>query len=299
MYQYFEDHGNRQQQISINSSNYMIIRQTFTIRGSAGKPILLDLNFQRGFENAPMVLFVHGFKGFKDWGAHNMVAEYFVKQGFRYLKFNFSHNGTSPEYPTEFKDQNAFGDNTFSKELNDLDLVISFTKSDKEFPAPKELYLLGHSRGGGISIIQSVADQRIDKLITLASISDFRSLWKKEEEDEWRKNGIILSFNVRTKQYTPLKVDLLNDLENHIEEYDILGAAKQIKIPWLIIHGDRDENVHPDEAGKLKEKCLNSELFIIPYANHVFGASHPYLKESLPLELQLACEKSVEFLRKN
>lgn len=277
----------------------MIIRQTFTIRGSAGKPILLDLSFKRGLENAPMILFVHGFKGFKDWGTHNMVAEYFVKQGFRFLKFNFSHNGTSPEYPTEFKDQTAFGDNTFSKELNDLDLVISFAKSHKEFPAPEQLYLLGHSRGGGVSIIQSVKDHRINKLITLASISDFRSLWKKEEEDEWRKNGVILSFNVRTRQYTPLKVDLLNDLEKHAEEYNILKAAAQVKIPWLIIHGDRDENVNLSEAEKLKERCPDSELFIIPYANHVFGSSHPYLKEDLPLELHLACERSVEFLRNN
>lgn len=275
----------------------MIIRQTFIIKGSANKPILLDLSSQRGEENAPMVLFVHGFKGFKDWGTHNMVAEYFVRQGFRFLKFNFSHNGTSPEYPTEFKDQTAFGDNTFSKELNDLDLVISFAKSGKEFPVPEQLSLLGHSRGGGISIIQSVSDQRIDKLITLASISDFRSLWKKEEEDEWRKNGIILSFNVRTKEYTPLKVDLLYDLEKHAAEYNILNAAALIKIPWLIIHGNRDENVGVIEAEKLKARCPNAELFVIPYANHVFGASHPYLKEDLPLELQLTCEKSIEFLR--
>jgi pimeloyl-ACP methyl ester carboxylesterase len=276
----------------------MIIRQSFTIKGSEGKPILIDLSFKTGQEENPMVIFVHGFKGFKDWGAYDLVSEYFVKQGFRFLKFNFSHNGTTPESPTEFADLGAFGDNTFSKEFNDLDLVISFAKSGIEFQAPLMLSLIGHSRGGGTCIIQTAKDQRINKLVTWAAITDFRNLWKKEDEIEWQKKGVIFNFNTRTKQYTPLKIDLLHDLEKHSKSYDILQAAGRINKPWLIIHGDQDENVLPDEAVRLNESCPNAELFIVPYANHVFGASHPFTKEELTLELQLTCEKSVEFLRK-
>lgn len=276
----------------------MIIRQSFAIKGSEGKPILMDLNFKTGQEENPMVIFVHGFKGFKDWGAYDLVAEYFVKQGFRFLKFNFSHNGTTPESPTEFADLGAFGENTFTKEFTDLDLVISFAKSGIEFQSPDLLNLIGHSRGGGTCIIQTAKDKRINKLVTWAAIADFRSLWKKEDEIEWRKKGVIFNFNTRTKQYTPLKIGLLHDLEKHSKSYDILQAAGRINKPWLIIHGDLDENVLPVEAIRLKESCPNAELFIVPYANHVFGASHPFTKEELPLELQLACEKSVEFLKK-
>lgn len=275
----------------------MIIRQSFTIEGAEGRPILMDLHFKNGQEDHPIVLFVHGFKGFKDWGAYNLVSEYFVKQGFRFLKFNFSHNGTSPEKPTEFTDLGAFGDNTFSKEFFDLDQVISFAKSGKDFPKSEKLYLIGHSRGGGTSIIQTAKDTRINKLITWAAISDFRSLWKKEDEKEWRSKGVIFSFNTRTKQYTPLKIDLLHDLEKNVKAYDILLAAQQIHKPWLIIHGDQDINVSLDEALKLNENCPQAELFIVPYANHVFGVSHPFTKDELSLELHLVCEKSVEFLK--
>lgn len=277
----------------------MIIRQSFTIEGAEGKAILMDLHFKSGEEAHPLVLFVHGFKGFKDWGAYDFVAEYFVKQGFRFLKFNFSHNGTSPENPSEFTDLGAFGDNTFSKEFFDLDRVISFAKSGKEFSKAETLNLIGHSRGGGTSIIQSARDARINKLITWAAISDFRSLWKKEDEKEWRMKGVIFNFNTRTKQYTPLKIDLLHDLEKHAKSYDILLAAQQIRKPWLIIHGDQDVNVSLNEALKLKENSLDAELFIVPYANHVFGASHPFTKEELPLELHLVCEKSIDFLKNN
>ncbi len=275
----------------------MIIRQSFTIEGAEGRPILMDLNFKNGQEDHPIVLFVHGFKGFKDWGAYNLVSEYFVKQGFRFLKFNFSHNGTSPEKPTEFTDLGAFGNNTFSKEFFDLNQVISFAKSGKDFPKSEKLYLIGHSRGGGTSIIQTAKDTCIDKLITWAAISDFRSLWKKEDEKEWRSKGVIFNFNTRTKQYTPLKIDLLQDLEKNVKAYDILLAAQQIHKPWLIIHGDQDVNVSLDEALKLNKSCPEAELFIVPYANHVFGVSHPFTKDELSLELHLVCEKSVEFLK--
>ncbi len=257
---------------------------------------MMDLTYKTGNEHAPMVVFVHGFKGFKDWGTHNMVAEYFAAHGLRFLKFNFTHNGTTPENPQDFADLGAFGDNTFTKEFEDLNTVITFIKSGKDFPEPVALTLIGHSRGGGTSIIQAANDDRIDRLITWASISKFSSLWNPEDEAEWRQKGVIYNFNTRTKQYTPLKIDLLHDLEKHARSYDILVAAERISKPWLIIHGDEDVNVDLSQANELQKRSKNAELFVVKHANHVFGAEHPYTKEDLPLELQLVCEKSIEFI---
>ena len=256
----------------------------------------MDLTYKTGKERAPMVVFVHGFKGFKDWGTHNMVADYFAAHGLRFLKFNFSHNGTTPKNPEDFVDLGAFGDNTFTKEFEDLDTVITFLKSGREFPEPMSLTLIGHSRGGGTCIIQTANDDRIDRLITWASISKFSSLWKAEDEAEWRQKGVIYNFNTRTKQYTPLKIDLLHDLEKHARSYDILYGAERVTKPWLIIHGDEDINVALAQAKELQERSKDAELFVVTHANHVFGAEHPYTKEDLPLELQLVCEKSIEFI---
>ena len=95
----------------------MIRKQNFNIHGAKGRIILIDLTFDDSLKNAPLVIFAHGFKGFKDWGTHNLVANYFAERGYRYLKFNFSHNGTTTDKPTEFADLIAFSDNTFSIEL--------------------------------------------------------------------------------------------------------------------------------------------------------------------------------------
>lgn len=79
----------------------------------------MDLTYNDNNPKAPLVIFAHGFKGFKDWGTHNMVANLFAENGFRYLKFNFSHNGTTVDKPIDFADLIAFSENTFSIELDD------------------------------------------------------------------------------------------------------------------------------------------------------------------------------------
>ena len=274
----------------------MIVKQPFTIKGAMGKPILIDLTYKNSHPKAPLIIFVHGFKGFKDWGTHDLVADFFAENGFRYLKFNFSHNGTTLSQPLDFADLGAFSDNTFTKEFEDLEQVISFACKGEFFPASNRVSLIGHSRGGGTSIIQTAKDERINKLITWASIAEFNSLWAKEQEVEWRDKGVIYSYNVRTKQNTPLKIDLLHDLESHSKEYNILEAATRINQPWLIIHGTADENVLLEQAEKLKNLNPNAKFQVIEGANHVFGASHPYYDHILPQELQLVCEKSLEFL---
>src|ERR1700712_3274487 len=158
----------------------MIKKENYNIPGAKGRGMLMDITYDDALKNAPVVIFAHGFKGFKDWGAHNLVANYFAEQGFRFLKFNFSHNGTTADKPLDFADMIAFADNTFTIELEDLKNVIDFACGGSGIPAATAVYLMGHSMGGGISIIKTAEDSRVKKLVTMASISGFRNLWPNE-----------------------------------------------------------------------------------------------------------------------
>jgi pimeloyl-ACP methyl ester carboxylesterase len=117
-----------------------------------------------------------------------------------------------------------------------------------------------------------------------------------EQEEEWVKTGRIFVENARTKEKMPLNSTLLEDFNAHKEEFDILQAAGKVSIPWLIIHGDEDVNVKFSVAQELAQKQLKAEIHKIEGANHVFGASHPYMLPELPTHLQLVCEKTLEFL---
>jgi pimeloyl-ACP methyl ester carboxylesterase len=276
----------------------MIKKDYFTLPGAKGRAMLADLTYDDTFRNAPLIIFAHGFKGFKDWGTHNLLAQSFALNGFRFLKFNFSHNGTTPDSPIDFADLIAFSDNTFSMELDDLNTVIDFACNGSAIPRANGVYLIGHSLGGGISIVKTAEDKRIKKLITMGSVATFRNLWLKQAEEQWRLQGILYIHNSRTNQQMPIKSSLLEDLDKNPARLDILAKAAQITQPWLIMHGDADTTVTVSHAKDLKTAQPHAELIIVADGDHTFGGSHPYTDNTLPDSLQDFCRQAVNFLNK-
>ena len=102
------------------------------ISGSDDKLISIDITYPNHYQYTndykKIIIFSHGFKGFKDWGPFNEIAKYFASLDYIFVKFNFSHNGTSVDDALNFVDLDSFGNNNFSKELDDLGLVIDFVE---------------------------------------------------------------------------------------------------------------------------------------------------------------------------
>ncbi len=271
----------------------MIQTEQFSLMGANNKPLFGDLTYDDKNTFTPVIVFIHGFKGFKDWGAHHLVARYFAQNGFRYLKFNVSHSGVTYKNFRDVTNIEDFASNTFSKELFDINIIINHANN---YLGVKDVSLIGHSRGGGLSILQAANNPYVKGLVTWSSIAAFNSLWKKEQEKDWRKTGRIEVINARTKEKLPLNLTLLEDFEENADLLNILSAAKKINIPWLIIQGDDDVNVPYSTAEKLANSNPSCKLVKIEGANHVYGAVHPYPGDSLPPQLFEVCEKSLKFL---
>lgn len=277
---------------------------TFTknilIDGSREKPILLDVCYKHTQESRPVVVFVHGFKGFKDWGHFDLMAKAFAQEGFVFIKFNFSHNGTTPANPLEFGDLDAFGKNNYIIELDDLGKVIDWVLTDPSMAKVADknaVYLLGHSRGGGISILKAGEDPRVKKLVTWASVSDFLNRNKKQTIDTWHEKGVVYTFNARTKQQMPLYLQFYETLQAHRERLNVLKAAKHLEIPFLIIHGTNDEAVDLKDAEELHRTSKHSELLVVGEAGHTFGVRHPFEELSFPEHAQFVIERTMAFLK--
>jgi len=279
----------------------MHIEKNIILRRKNKKPILIDAFYVDKAENKPIVIFSHGYKGFKDWGAWDIMAREIANAGYCFIKFNFSHNGGTVEQPIDFPDLEAFGNNNYTKELHDLGDVIDWaidTFSENSNANTQEVYLIGHSRGGGISILKSAEDNRITKLITLASVCDFGSRSATVGDvEQWRKDGVKYVINGRTKQKMPHYFQFYEDYQNNKEHLDIEQASKTLSIPHLIIHGDKDTSINSSEAELIHQWSNNSKLSIIKNANHVFNVSHPWNDDNLPMEFETVINKVIKFLK--
>jgi dienelactone hydrolase len=263
-----------------------------SLAGALG-PILLDVRAAGRSIPRPAVVIVHGFKGFKDWGMFPQLADRLARAGFTAVSFNVSGSGVDDR--GDFSLPDRFGHNTFSAELYDLGRVISALLAGELGTAePSTLGLVGHSRGGGIAILQAARDPRIRALVTWASISRVER-WSVDQRAAWRAAGRTEIQNARTGQVLPLYTDVLDDIEQNAELLDIEAAAARVSVPWLIVHGNTDESVGFAEAQSLKAASQPStKLLAIENGGHTFGATHPW-KSATP-ELESVLDASLSWL---
>lgn len=282
--------------------NRSMIKKNLILNREDKKPILWDAFFHQNEKEKPLVIFCHGYKGFKDWGAWDLVAKRFLEDELFFVKFNFSHNGGTMEHPIDFPDLEAFAENNYSKELEDLDDIINYLQSPQN-PYHRDidsnnLILIGHSRGGGIVSIKASADDRVSQLITWASVSDFgKRMGTDEEIQQWKKDGVKYVLNGRTKQQMPHHYQFYEDFKANELQLNIKNALNTLTIPHLIIHSVDDPSVSYDEALQLHSWNSKSVLVPIENSDHVFGASHPWDKDLLPAKLRQVAVESILFIK--
>ncbi len=286
--------------ITSNQNGYT--RYDFVLEEGLQRPISADLQLNINGRKKPLVLFVHGFKGFKDWGHFNLLARYFADNGFAFAKLNLSHNGTTPDNLTDLSDLEAFAENNFSKELSDIRTFTGFLlRGPKNVPSEEinteKVFIIGHSRGGSVAIIAAAEDARISAAASWAAVSNLEKRWSKTELETWQKTGVEYIANTRTGQQLPMKYQIVEDYYANRERFNILNAAKKLKEKLLIIHGDADESVPAEMAAELKNANTSAQLILMPGCNHSFGGSHPFAEETLPADAQQAADFTIRFFQ--
>lgn len=232
----------------------------------------------------PTVVVIHGFKGFMEWGFFPPLADLLRERGFAVVRFNVSGSGMEPG-EDRATDLQGFTDNTFSRELEDVDAVLQAV-IDGTLPGGDRmdgdrLGLLGHSRGGGAAVLTAGSErwrERLRALVTWASLATYDRV-SDDDKARWRRDGGLPVVNSRTNQVMTLGLGLLEDLEAHPERLDIVAAAGRVTAPWLIVHGTDDEAVSVEDGRTLHGAAGGSatvELHELAGAGHTFGAGHPF-----------------------
>ncbi|MEO6720511.1 MAG: alpha/beta fold hydrolase [Ferruginibacter sp.] len=273
------------------------------VAGSAGRQMAVDICHDTNEGRKPIVIYAHGFNGFKDWGNFDLIAAKFAGAGFSFIKFNFSHNGTTPAQPAEFTDLEAFGQNNYSIELHDLNAIIDWIHSPlnnySNILDTEELSLIGHSMGGGIVLLQAAADNRVSKAVTWAGVSECKTPWGNwpaEKMQEWRDRGVQYYTNSRTQQQMPMYYQLYEDYQMNADKLNIQKAISSLNIPVLLCHGTIDTAVPVEKAWELKAWQPNAKIFTVE-SDHVFGRMHPWVGNDLPAPMDEVVNETIRFLR--
>ncbi len=255
--------------------------QAFKIFNSRKEPIRGDVSIPDLNKRFPVIILCHGFKGFKDWAFFPFLAEMLCKKGFIVVKFNFSGSGIGEDLQN-FTDPDRFAANTYSKELEDLQRVLD--ELERGNICGKAAYLdriglFGHSRGGGIAVLQAAHDKRIRSLVTWSPICRVDRQAFLDVLPQWKRSGHIDIPNTRTGQVMKLNLDIVDDIEKHAKtRLNILQSAARVRVPFLIVHADQDESVPLSEGRTIHQhvKSVNCRLEIINGTGHTYGAVHPF-----------------------
>jgi alpha-beta hydrolase superfamily lysophospholipase len=238
------------------------------------------------------VVLVHGFKGFARFAFFPFLAEQLAANGLTAVTFNFSGSGIGEDLET-FSDPDAFAENSYTRELQDLAVVIAETER-RGWTGP-QFGLFGHSRGGAVALLHAARDPRVRALVTWASIASVVR-WSEQQQTEWRERGYHEVPNTRTGQVFRVSTTLLEETqEHHLGRLNLRLAAATLLCPWLIVHGDADETVPFAEGEQLHAASEErAELLRVAGGTHTFNVAHGMTTPSPPL--REATERTVRFL---
>ncbi len=186
---------------------------------------------------------------------------------------------------------------SFETWVRDLETVVDAAALDR-------FSLLGISRGGAIAIAYAVKHpERVSKLVLYGAFPVGLYHYGSPEELEARRALISLTrlgwglhnpafCRMFTNRFMPNSTPVhekwfddlqrvstsaenaarLIDLDSGI---DVGGLLRQVHIPTLVMHCDRDKVVSPEHAGRLAAEIPNARYASLPSANHLLLAEEP------------------------
>ena len=156
--------------------------------------------------------------------------------------------------------------------------------------------IIRNSEGGAISILKANEDDRVSKVISWASPSDFTNRIDDSKLDIWKKKGVTYIYNSRTQQNMPLYYQFYIDCIENMDRIDIKKTVVNLEQPHLVVHGSEDPTVLISDAYDFVKWNSKTVFCEIKGANHVFGVMHPYDLEEYPAHFQEAIDVSINFL---
>ena len=282
-----------------------IAKTSGSISSTEGLPIYYDLYApsDQSDKELPVIIFLHGFKGFKDWGAFPDACAALASSGFAVLGMNFSLNGVG-ESMTKFDELDRFARQTLSQDLDDVGTMIDALKTGEVSTERVRLDtnsvgLLGHSRGGHTAVAAAAEYESVRCLVTWSAVANYNERWSDDMIADWEQKGVTEIKNGRTGQMMPVKDVVYNGARAKADRLMAVNRAKELAIPALFVHSKGDQGVSYKNAEKLYRACTSKQkdLKLLPNSGHTFGTGHPFEEDEFPEDFQQVMAKTTEWFQ--
>jgi uncharacterized protein len=217
-----------------------------------------------GNKNNPIIVLCHGFTTQKNNSTNLALTKILNNEGINTLRFDFFGHGES---------KGKFENITVSEGANDILQAISFLKKE----GYSEIGLFGSSFGGISSLIAASKTDDLFVLALKAPVSDYKSKRKitmgEEKIQKWKEDGFYIHVNTKGTKFR-LNYTFYEDFDNNLV-YDV---ADKIKVPTIIIHGDKDKAVPVNQSKKTALLISDCQLEIVSGADHRFSKKADFEK---------------------
>lgn len=228
------------------------------------------------------IILVHGITVDKNEdGIFSELAKLLKENGYAVFRFDFRGHGES---------QGNSIDMIITGELKDLQAAIELVNKDY-----KELGLLGASFGGSIgSLYISKNKDKFKCLCLWNPILNYDHTfltptlpWLKDKKEQMKKD-------LEEKGWTEIgsrKFKLGKRLFEEMKRFYPYQSLREIDMPILIIHGDRDTHVSYEDSKKYVDYLKQGKLITIEGAEHGFQDNKEHRERVL--------EETLKFFREN
>lgn len=214
-------------------------------------------------------------------GIFTVLAERLDDAGFAVLRFDFRGQGESGGKQIDM---------TVSGETKDLEAVTRFLQKK----GYKDFGILGASfAGGAVSLFTNKNRDLVKGLILWNALIDYQSMIKPKtnwEKKYWGSEAFDRAEQLGYAEIGSSKYRMGRTLSRELKTLKPWELLRNIQVPILFIHGDRDDHV-PFEDSVKYAKIFNAKLVTIKGATHGFHEKPEYSEE--------ADKATVDFFLKN
>ncbi len=229
--------------------------EKISIPNSQGKAIAAVVHHSETPTNRLAIL-CSGYLDSKDYHGLVELAKTLTVQGYTVVRFDatgiWDSEGSIEEY-------------TMSQYLKDIASVLETMIYRQHY---SHILLGGHSRGGVMAILYAARDARISSVLAIMPSTPSLSIQRRAP---WEQNGFEVSLrNLPDKTGTlEFRVPFSHVLDR--EQYDVLHDVNKLHVPLILLAGELDTVVPPDNVRQIFDAANEPKQFIL-----MPGIGHDY-----------------------